>query len=794
MNIWFMGVWKSKYVSSVKSETIFSRFLVLTALLSLFVAFEQGAAWSPNVTRDERESLESENRAFYQEFYPDVDYQGFVGYDPDPGSGYTECSIQKRSDQPSYFPVQFVEPVASNHDRIDFDLASNPFTQQVIDLALKTWKPAVSARLPKATTTDKYTFLLAHPGIPLSAYPDLEPQDLAILDIRVEALIVRATKKFSESLAMYIYDTTTDDSEPLFLGAAEVSVKGETTDLIFQPKISLSDLRDATVVFFQTKEIQIASAKWTVAVVALEDTFQPNIQSIVLTGKLILVACLSLALWIWSNLRRSKAFIDIKRRADNEKAQLIVNSARQTARAEQELNDYIAHEVRNPLAAAMAACSFVKTEVDEKEPLITEESIQSVREDVGIIDASLQYINELLRQMLDMHKAASNMIALELVPMDVLEDILKPVAAMLYHRDAEFDVVTECPDNMFVMTDRLRLKQIILNLGRNSAKFVKKGFVKLGAAVVDGDVQLFVEDSGPGIPVRKRKNLFAKFQESLDLMDQGTGIGLSLCKQMSTLLNGEVSLDETFDSGIEGCPGSRFVMNLKIPTMTPEEYESKLVSEGSDSVTSEAPARAFVPVEVKSSSVLRGEEKEEESIDTETLSGGRVEEETKGDLENQMIKEPQELPEKMSVLFVDDDLVLRKLFTRSLRRVAPQWNIQEASSGESAVRVVEESDWFDLIFMDQYMASVEKQMLGTETTRALRSKGVTSLICGLSANDVEEAFIKAGADLFMHKPFPCNPEALKRELLNLIHLKKRNPIILYRASHSNPPSVTTSES
>jgi signal transduction histidine kinase/DNA-binding NarL/FixJ family response regulator len=758
-------------------------------LFSLFVAFEQTAAWSPNVTRDEREGLESEARAFYQEFYPDIDYQGFIGLEPDPDSD-VGFSLQKRSEQPSYFPIHLVEPVTSNQLNIDFDMTSYPSSQQAIDLALKTWKPAVSEVSPRDGTATRATFLLVHPGIRLSALPDLEPQDLAVLEIRVEALIVRATKKLSEGLAMYIYDTTMDDREPLFLSAAEAFVNGETTDLIFQPEISLSDLRGATVVFFQAKEIQLASAKWTVAVVALEDTFQPvNIQYIILTGKMILVASLCLALWIWTNLRRSKAFIDIKRQADNEKAQLIVRNARETARAEQELNDYIAHEVRNPLAAAMSACSFVKTEVDEKEPLVTKDSIQSVREDVGIIDASLRYINDLLRQMLDMHKAASNMIALELVPMDVLEDILKPVAAMLYHRDAAFDVLTECPDNMFVMTDRLRLKQIILNLGRNSAKFVKKGYVKLGAEVVDGNVHLFVEDSGPGIPVRKRKNLFAKFQESLDLMDQGTGIGLSLCKQMSTLLNGEISLDETFVSEIEGSLGSRFVMNLKIPPMTPGEYESKLVSETPDSAASEPPARAFVSAEVETSRASRCEEKEEENIETETPCGGRVEEKTKGDLENQMIKAPQELPSKLSVLFVDDDLVLRKLFTRSLRRVAPQWDIQEASSGESAVRLVEDNNGFDLMFIDQYMASVERQMLGTETTRALRMLGVTSLICGLSANDVEEAFMKAGADLFMHKPFPCDAEALKRELLNVIH-SKRNPI-LHHMSLANDTSDTS---
>ena len=58
------------------------------------------------------------------------------------------------------------------------------------------------------------------------------------------------------------------------------------------------------------------------------------------------------------------------------------------------------------------------------------------------------------------------------------------------------------------------------------------------------------------------------------------------------------------------------------------------------------------------------------------------------------------------------------------------------------------------------MASVEKQLLGTETARALRAKGVQSIICGLSANDMQQQFLDSGADTFMMKPFPCKKDAM----------------------------------
>jgi CheY-like chemotaxis protein len=127
-----------------------------------------------------------------------------------------------------------------------------------------------------------------------------------------------------------------------------------------------------------------------------------------------------------------------------------------------------------------------------------------------------------------------------------------------------------------------------------------------------------------------------------------------------------------------------------------------------------------------------------------------------------------DLPEKFSVLFVDDDMVLRKLFARSIKRVLPGWRVQEAASGETAIQKVD-SESFDLIFMDQYMASTEKQLWGTETTRELRAKGVTCKICDLSANDVEKAFMSAGADAFMSKPIICNKEELGRELQRVLY-------------------------
>jgi signal transduction histidine kinase/CheY-like chemotaxis protein len=404
----------------------------------------------------------------------------------------------------------------------------------------------------------------------------------------------------------------------------------------------------------------------------------------------------------------------------------VVTTAQKAATAERELNEFLAHEVRNPLAAAMLAHSFVASAVNQTSHVAIDEFRKSLQGDVKIIGSSLHFTDDFLRSMLDVCRAAANKLEVKLAPTDLLKDVLEPVCSILHQRDGGVDITVDCPENLIVSTDCLRLKQVMLNLGRNSSKFVHSGFIRFRAAIVDGLVEVYVEDSGPGIPIEKRGVLFEKFQTSLDVLSQGIGLGLNLCQNLMRLLNGDIWLDETYDSEVMDSPGARFVVQLNSRPLSTEDI---LSSTG----------------KVDAGSIHEPIQHENDSIGKELV----------------------QLPKNLSVLFVDDDMILRKLFSRAVRKVAPTWKFQEAANGETALRLVD-SEHYDLIFMDQYMASTEKQLLGTETVRALRTKGVKSKICGLSANDMEQSFISAGSDCFMLKPIPCGSSALERELGRII--------------------------
>jgi signal transduction histidine kinase len=173
----------------------------------------------------------------------------------------------------------------------------------------------------------------------------------------------------------------------------------------------------------------------------------------------------------------------------------------------------------------MSACTFVSSSLEDASAMSSVEGRQSAQEDVQIVDISLHFINDLLRNMLDLHRATSGQMELKESPTSVLDDILRPVTNMLYTRGPSVKVILDCPPNLFIMADRLRLVQIVLNLGRNALKFVTKGFIRFRATTEEDTqlVRIYIEDSGPGVPEEKRKHLFHKFQESLDALNQGTG-------------------------------------------------------------------------------------------------------------------------------------------------------------------------------------------------------------------------------------------------------------------------------
>jgi signal transduction histidine kinase len=117
------------------------------------------------------------------------------------------------------------------------------------------------------------------------------------------------------------------------------------------------------------------------------------------------------------------------------------------------------------------------------------------------------------------------------------------------------------PDVDLVEGDERRLRQVVYNLLSNAVKFTPEGgSVLVASARVDGEVQVSVTDTGPGIAVEDQQRIFEEFQQTEIGAQQrdGTGLGLALTQRLVALHGGRIWVES------EPGHGSRFVFTLPI--------------------------------------------------------------------------------------------------------------------------------------------------------------------------------------------------------------------------------------
>jgi signal transduction histidine kinase len=492
--------------------------------------------FDPNITHDERAAAETEAREYYNKTYPHVNYQGIRGFNTDESK-----TLEPRTNQTFYFPIHYMEPIYGNEAAIDLDYYSSEPRTRAVNAVFENKGPSLTDRLSLVkqgsqqsrcgvSNVASYGVVLMHPGVNLTTQPDVWPKDFASIVLCIPDLLKRSIVNEGKNTDIFIHDVSDPNTngEPVFLVAASVKTTTNGTLLIDfieeEPFVSLAD-----AALTHRQRIKAANREWMITCVDTEGIWDNSMLFIILGGVIILQASVALAFWVQNSDRKTKRFNEMRQRSENEKAALILSNARQATKTERELNDFIAHEVRNPVAAAMVATNFIQTEINKPEPLADKDSMTQTREDLNIIANALKFINDLLRNMLDMHRAASKQLQVNMVPTNVLHDILEPVRGMLHRRGNKIKMIVDCPENIWIMADPLRLKQVVLNLGRNSSKFVDEGFIRLQAEEVDNNVKLYVDDSGSGIPPEKCDRLFTKFQESLDLLSQGTVRRINVC-------------------------------------------------------------------------------------------------------------------------------------------------------------------------------------------------------------------------------------------------------------------------
>lgn len=118
----------------------------------------------------------------------------------------------------------------------------------------------------------------------------------------------------------------------------------------------------------------------------------------------------------------------------------------------------------------------------------------------------------------------------------------------------QFFLTNEIEPKTLVKTDRSRLRQILINLLNNAMKFTSKGSISIHAGIKKNEIQVSVKDTGIGIPADKLAIIFERFRQAEDYTSRkfgGTGIGLSIVKQLLEIMHGRIEVFSEVNKGSE---------------------------------------------------------------------------------------------------------------------------------------------------------------------------------------------------------------------------------------------------
>lgn len=221
----------------------------------------------------------------------------------------------------------------------------------------------------------------------------------------------------------------------------------------------------------------------------------------------------------------------------------------------------VSHELRTPLNSIIGFTRIVLRRTEGKIEQLQKENLQKVL-------ISSEHLLSLINELLDLAKIEAGRMEVYAENFK-LEEVVRIATATVEPmlKNGNVKLVTEMPPDLPPLkSDRDKLKQIVLNLLSNSAKFTEKGEIKVAAVRNDGTLKLTVSDTGIGMNSEALKYIFDEFRQvdmSTTRKYGGTGLGLAIVKRLSNLLGGDIEV--TSEEG----KGSQFTvtipMELKVP-------------------------------------------------------------------------------------------------------------------------------------------------------------------------------------------------------------------------------------
>jgi PAS domain S-box-containing protein len=420
-------------------------------------------------------------------------------------------------------------------------------------------------------------------------------------------------------------------------------------------------------------------------------------------------------------LRLSVAFRDVSRRktAEHELQQskqrlersvqeleAARHAAEMATRAKSEFLANMSHEIRTPMTAILGFTDLLLNEAGlDRAPAHRVNSLKT-------IERNGQHLLALINDILDLSKIEAGKLETErarCAPLEVLSDVASMMRARAEAKALRLVTEVKGPLPVNILTDPLRLRQILVNLVSNAIKFTDAGEVRIAVALVSAQdaprLRLDVIDTGIGMSDEQTAKLFQPFTQVASSSTRrfgGTGLGLTISKRLVEALGGTIEVYSTPGRG------STFRITVDPGPLdgVPIQWET-------------IPGTAFTPVRPAAA---------QQSTEPVIQLQGRV-------------------------LLAEDGEDNQRLFTYLLRKAGAEVSAVENGqlALEAAVAAMNAGQPFDVILMDMQMPLMD----GYTATRALRDRGYTHPIVALTAHalsDDRARCVDAGCDDYLRKP------------------------------------------
>lgn len=381
--------------------------------------------------------------------------------------------------------------------------------------------------------------------------------------------------------------------------------------------------------------------------------------------------------------QRKKALADARSAQLEKMAAEAANTAKSTFLAN------MSHEIRTPLTAIIG---FSESLLDTSQTM--PERVTSI----NTIIRSGKHLMQIINDILDLSKVEADKLEVEQLnvsPFEILRDVYSFISLMAEEKGLFFDIDYDFPIPEMIVTDPVRLKQVIINLCNNAVKFTQKGGVNIKVSFKNNLLIIDVVDTGIGLNEEQMLKIFNPFTQadtSTTRQYGGTGLGLHLSKQLAKKLGGDITVEST--SGV----GSSFTLTVT----TGEADKGKLL--------------LYMPVvkQAFAQSIING---------AGPHACGQV-------------------------LLAEDNIDNQRLVSMYLKKIGA--DVVVVNNGKEAIEQAAENN-FDLVLMDMQMPI----MNGIDATIRLREMNYTTPIVALTANAMKEdvdACYKAGCNGFIQKP------------------------------------------